>query len=109
MTFNRAWKGTDHSFALEPEGFKKYARDIKVAKLATSTSFREVNEPVFQKLGSICYASSLSEGHCISVDDLNGIISTQVSVPIRDSHAFIGKKLLVNVAKGQLLKNSDFL
>lgn len=29
VTLNRAWKGTDHSFALEPEGFRKFVRDIK--------------------------------------------------------------------------------
>ncbi len=29
VTLNRASKGTDHSFALEPEGFRKFVRDIK--------------------------------------------------------------------------------
>ena len=29
VTLNRGWKGTDHSFALEPEGFRKFVRDIK--------------------------------------------------------------------------------
>ena len=28
VTLNRGWKGTDHSFALEPEGFSKFVRDI---------------------------------------------------------------------------------
>ena len=111
VTFNRAWKGTDHSFALEPEGFKKYARDINVAKTATATiDSREVgDEPVFKKLGkSICYSSSLVSGHEISVDDLDGIISTEGTVPIRESYAYVGKKLSENVSKGQLLKDSDF-
>ena len=29
VTFDRAWKGTDHVFALEPEGFRKFCRDIR--------------------------------------------------------------------------------
>ena len=29
VTLNRGWKGTDHSFALEPQGFRKFVRDIK--------------------------------------------------------------------------------
>ena len=29
VTMNRAWKGTDHSFALEPKGFEAFVRDIK--------------------------------------------------------------------------------
>jgi ABC-type bacteriocin/lantibiotic exporter with double-glycine peptidase domain len=28
VTLNRGWKGSDHSFALEPEGFRKFVRDI---------------------------------------------------------------------------------
>ena len=27
VTLNRGWKGTDQSFALEPEGFSKFVRD----------------------------------------------------------------------------------
>ena len=29
VTLNRAWKGTDHSFALEPQGFRNFIRDIR--------------------------------------------------------------------------------
>ena len=29
VTFNRAWKGTDHPFALEPKGFENFVRDIR--------------------------------------------------------------------------------
>ena len=29
VTFDRAWKGTDHSFALEPKGFASFVRDLK--------------------------------------------------------------------------------
>ena len=27
VTLNRAWKGSDHAFALEPEGYSKFVRD----------------------------------------------------------------------------------
>ena len=29
VTLNRAWKGSDHKFALEPNGFRLFTRDIK--------------------------------------------------------------------------------
>ena len=29
FTLNRAWKGTDHSFSLEPQGLEKLVRNLK--------------------------------------------------------------------------------
>ena len=29
VTFDRSLKGTDHPFSLEPDGFRKFVRDIK--------------------------------------------------------------------------------
>jgi sialic acid synthase len=34
FTLNRAWKGTDQAFSLEPQGMKKMVDDLKVTKLA---------------------------------------------------------------------------
>lgn len=36
FTLNRAWKGTDHGFSLEPQGFAKMVRDIQRAESACS-------------------------------------------------------------------------
>ena len=53
VTLNRASKGTDHSFALEPEGFRKFVRDIKrVPKMLPLKDSKTLGtEYVFQKLG----------------------------------------------------------
>ena len=53
VTFDRAWKGTDHVFALEPEGFRKFCRDIRRTHYIIDSGFRQDlgNEPVFKKLG----------------------------------------------------------
>ena len=53
VTFNRAWKGSDHKFALEPNGFRMFVRDIN----RVPTMMKEKNdkllgkESVFKKLG----------------------------------------------------------
>ena len=53
VTLNRSWKGTDHSFALEAEGFRKFVRDtMRVDKMLTEPSNNTIGyEPVFKKLG----------------------------------------------------------
>jgi N-acetylneuraminate synthase/sialic acid synthase len=59
VTLNRSWKGTDHSFALEPEGFRKFARDInRVRHMMPPKPSDELGlEPVFQKLGKSLVAN----------------------------------------------------
>jgi len=53
VTLNRASKGTDHSFALEPDGFRKFVRDIKRVRhmLPPKPSDELGGERVFKKLG----------------------------------------------------------
>lgn len=38
FTMNRSWKGTDHSFSLEPAGMKKLVRDIKRIPISIGSS-----------------------------------------------------------------------
>ena len=55
VTFNRSWKGTDHSFALEPEGFRKFVRDIHRTPqmLPSINSAESGQEPVFKNLARL--------------------------------------------------------
>ena len=61
VTLNRGWKGTDHSFALEPEGFRKFVRDIKrVNNMLPQKDQTELGkEEVFKKLGKSLTASRI--------------------------------------------------
>ena len=53
VTLNRSWRGTDHSFALEPEGFRKFVRDIERTPemLPLKNKILIGKEAVFKKLG----------------------------------------------------------
>ncbi len=108
VTFDRAWKGTDHVFALEPEGFRKFCRDIRRTHHIIDSGFSEDlgNESVFKKLGkSIIFENDLPIGHILEVKDLNGKILRDHGIPIRDTYKYIGKKLIIPVKKNQALSD----
>lgn len=94
VTLNRAWPGTDHSFALEPDGFRKFCRDIKRVKhMMPPKSDEDLgNEFVFQKLGkSLVAAVDIHAGDEITIDMLSGKIFNNHHIPVRDSNKVIGK------------------
>ena len=51
VTFNRSWKGTDHSFAFEPGGLPQVCSIHRTPQMLPSINFlAEIGqEPVFQK------------------------------------------------------------
>ena len=110
VTLNRAQKGTDHSFALEPHGFNNFVRDIhRVPEMMPSKDDGSLGqEAVFQKLGkSIVASRDLNEGNEIEIDDLSGRIFSEQHVPVRESKNFIGAVLKNNIKKGELIKYED--
>lgn len=110
VTMNRAWKGTDHSFALEPEGFRKFVRDIKrvPAMMPEVDESSLGNEVVFKKLGkSIIVAEDLSADTILSCDNLSGKIFEKTHIPVRESNAVIGRALRVHKKKGEFLTFGD--
>jgi sialic acid synthase len=110
VTLNRALKGTDHSFALEPEGFRKFVRDIKrVRHMMPPKSHDDLgNERVFKKLGkSLVAYVDISEGEPITLDALSGKIFRTQYIPVRESNQVIGKIAKRKIAKGEPIMYSD--
>jgi N-acetylneuraminate synthase/sialic acid synthase len=74
FTLNRAWKGTDHAFSLEPEGLRKLVRDIRRASVAMGDGVKRVYEkegPARLKMSKkIVAACDLPKGHVIAMADL---------------------------------------
>lgn len=94
VTFNRSDKGTDHSFALEPEGFRKFVRDINRvdAMLPPKSETALGDEQVFVKLGkSIVAKEVISKGEEFTLDNLGGLIFDKNIVPVRETGRFLGK------------------
>ena len=110
VTLNRAWKGTDHSFALEPEGFRKFVRDIKrVRHMLPSKPNDELgNEQVFKKLGkSLVAYSDIQAGENITLANLSGRIFNVQYIPVRESNQVIGGVCKRFIAKGEPIHYLD--
>lgn len=74
VTRNRALKGTDHAFSLEPAGLRKLVRDLDRARaaLGTGAKVRYASEaaPLRKMAKSLVAARALPAGHVLRRDDL---------------------------------------
>ena len=110
VTLNRGWKGTDHSFALEPEGFRKFVRDIKrVNHMLPEKNQNELGkEEVFKKLGkSLTAFKDIQIGEEFSLENLSGKIFNSTFIPVRKSHEVIGKKSKRTILKNEAIQMDD--
>jgi sialic acid synthase len=110
VTFNRASKGTDHAFSLEPVGFKKFTRDLRriPEMLSADNAFEVGNEAVFKKLGkSIVSNKLLQRGHKICIDDLSGRIFLENGLPVREFSEVVGKILSKDIQAGEKIQLED--
>ena len=111
VTLNRGWKGTDHSFALEPQGFRKFVRDIKRVRymLPSKDKIDLGKEKVFKKLGKSIFAyEDIKMGEILSLENLSGKIFETTHIPVRDTSMIIGKKAKRNICKNEVIKMEDF-
>ncbi|MBP3128270.1 N-acetylneuraminate synthase family protein [Thalassospira sp. ER-Se-21-Dark] len=110
VTLNRAWKGTDHSFALENEGFRKFVRDIRrTPQMMPPKPVEELgSEYVFKKLGkSLTAYRDIKAGEVIDMDSLSGRIFKDQHIPVRESNRVIGRIAKNDIVKGSAIKPSD--
>ena len=111
VTLDRSSKGTDHSFALEREGFRKFVRDIKrVKQMLTPKPESEIgNEDVFKKLGkSLIAYQDINQGEVFTLNNLSGRIFENQIIPVRESNKLIGKISKTNLKKGDIITYDDF-
>jgi N-acetylneuraminate synthase/sialic acid synthase len=74
FTLNRAMKGTDHAFSLEPVGMRKMVRDLRRARVAMGDGVKKLypsEQPARSKMGkTIVAARDLPAGSTLQADDL---------------------------------------
>ncbi len=110
VTLNRASKGTDHSFALEPEGFRKFVRDIKRVRhmMPLKPTDDLGNERVFKKLGkSLISNTDILRGEKITLDNLSGRIFKTQYIPVRESNQVLGRTVKRNISRGEAITYED--
>lgn len=110
VTLNRAWKGTDHSFALEVDGFRRFARDIRrVRHMMPPKPHEDLgNEQVFKKLGkSLVALTDIKAGETVSLDSLTGRIFSAQYIPVRESNQIVGRVAARDIASGEPIQYSN--
>jgi N-acetylneuraminate synthase/sialic acid synthase len=74
FTLNRAMKGTDHRFSLEPVGMKKMIRDLQRTRLALGDGRKKVYaseaSPVLKMGKKLVAARDLPAGHVLTAADI---------------------------------------
>lgn len=74
FTLNRAWKGTDHAFSLEPIGMRKMVRDLRRAEVALGDGVKRVypseEKPLFKMAKKLVAARDLPPGHILAREDI---------------------------------------
>jgi sialic acid synthase len=74
FTLNRALKGTDHKFSLEPTGLRKMVRDLARTRIAlgdgTKTMYASEIDPVVKMAKKLVAATDLPAGHRLEACDI---------------------------------------
>lgn len=96
FTLNRAMKGTDHAFSLEPVGLKKMVRDLRRVRVALGDGKKKVypsEAPAVRKMGKkLVAARDLPAGHVLSEKDV-AIKSPGDGLPPYELHRVLGRTL----------------
>ncbi|MCI5207890.1 MAG: N-acetylneuraminate synthase [Candidatus Electrothrix sp. ATG2] len=110
FTLNRATKGTDHAFSLEPVGMRKMVRDLRRLKLAlgdgNKTMFPSEEAPITKMGKSLVAQSDLEKGHVLTIDDI-AMKSPGGGLPPYEFENIIGKELKEAVVEDQQIEYSQ--
>ncbi len=110
FTLNRADKGTDHSFSLEPQGLEKLIRNLnripmmlgdKEKKLLTSEE-----APLKKMYKSIVSAGNFKKGHVLNYKSL-AFKSPGGGLKPYEYEKLLNKKLKKDLSKDDLITNKD--
>ncbi|HEY6888439.1 MAG TPA: N-acetylneuraminate synthase family protein [Solirubrobacter sp.] len=74
FTLNRALKGTDHRFSLEPQGLRKLVRDLKRTRVAlgdgNKSMYPSETDPIIKMAKKLVAARDLPAGHTLTEADI---------------------------------------
>jgi N-acetylneuraminate synthase/sialic acid synthase len=97
FTLNRAMKGTDHAFSLEPVGMRKMVRDLQRVRLAMGDGRKKIYaseaSPALKMGKKIVAARDLPPGHVLARGDL-AIKSPGDGLPPYELETVVGRMTL---------------
>ncbi|MBA2741232.1 MAG: N-acetylneuraminate synthase family protein [Actinobacteria bacterium] len=105
FTLNHAWKGTDHAYALMPDGMRRFVRDLHRVPAALGDGVKRrlaSEERPLHKMGKKLVAGrDLSAGHVLGAGDLVAKSPADGGLPPYELDRLLGKRLLRPLAPDQ--------
>lgn len=96
FTLNRAWKGTDQAFSLEPPGMRRMVRDLQRARVSlgdgVKKSYPSEQKPLYKMGKHLVAARDLPAGHVLTERDIT-FKSPMDGLPPYMIDQFLGRKL----------------
>lgn len=112
FTLNRAWKGTDQAFSLEPGGLRRMIRDLRRARIATGDGIKRrypsEESPLYKMAKKLVAARNLPEGHVLMLDDIAQKVPNN-GLPPYEMDRVVGKQLKRTLMEDESLSFADFV
>jgi N-acetylneuraminate synthase/sialic acid synthase len=110
FTLNRAMKGTDHAFSLEPVGLRKVVRDLRRARVALGNGvkapYATEKAPLTKMRKKLVASRDLPAGHVLTPEDV-AIKSPGDGLPPYEWNNVIGRATRVSVAADANIRFED--
>jgi sialic acid synthase len=111
FTLNRAMKGTDHAFSLEPGGMRKLVRDLERAQISLGDGVKRTYEseatPI-RKMGKMIVAAKDVSPGAIAESSMFEFRSPADGMQPYRVEELIGMKFTKHVSAGDTIKEEDF-
>lgn len=111
FTLNRAMKGTDHAFSLEPGGMRKLVRDLERAQISLGDGVKRIYEseatPI-RKMGKMIVAAKDVSPGTIAESSMFEFRSPADGMQPYRVEELIGMKFIKRVSAGDIIKEEDF-
>jgi sialic acid synthase len=112
FTLNRAMKGTDHSFSIEPQGMEKLVRDLSRARMAIGDGVKKKYDseiiPIKKMSKMIVASRDLEINEVISMDDIE-FRSPGIGLPPSRLSEVVGRALAHRVEKYSQISLEDLI
>ena len=110
FTLNRAWKGTDHAYSLEPVGMRKLVRDLRRVRVALGTGAKQPlpaeKKPLYKMGKKLVAARMLAAGHVLAAGDV-AIKSPNDGLPPYHLPSVLGRTLRRELSEDESIRFED--
>ncbi len=110
FTMNRAMRGTDHAFSLEPGGLRKLVRDLERARQAMGDGVKRVlqceDAPLYKMGKKLVAARELPVGQVLTREDV-ALKSPRDGLPPFELENVIGQRLTAALAEDDNIRLED--